>query len=341
MDEFALIRRLTDRSHVNSGSSGVVVGIGDDAAVVAPTPRRQLVITCDAMVETVHHLPWTMDDRSIGWKALASNISDLAAMGAEPRWALISLSVPTHWTAERLERVYDGLYACAAQYGVSLIGGDTTSAPAHLVLSVTAIGEVEADRALLRSGARAGDVVFITGPLGLSAAGLDLLVRQHESGTAEVAIEAAIAEPLVQAHRYPLPQVAAGRAMAAGRGLVHALNDISDGLASETWEIAEASHVRIQLHKTAIPIAASLAKFAAAVGRESLDYILYGGEDYQLVGTVAAARAEELLATLHRVGASPAIIGTVQDGPSGVEWIDENGAVEAIEKRGYNHFATS
>jgi thiamine-monophosphate kinase len=293
------------------------------------------------MVETVHHLPWTMDDRSIGWKALASNISDLAAMGAEPRWALITLSVPPHWTTERLEQVYDGLYACAAQYGVSLIGGDTTSAPEHLVLSVTAIGEVEAGRALLRSGARAGDVVFITGPLGLSAAGLDLLLRQHEAGTAEVAIEAAMAESLVQAHRYPLPQVACGQAMSAVHGLVHALNDISDGLASEAWEIAEASHVRIQLHKTAIPITAGLAKFSATVGRESLDYILYGGEDYQLVGTVATERAEELLATLRRVGASPAIIGMVQDGPSGVEWISANGSVEAIQKRGYNHFAKS
>lgn len=328
VDEFGLIRKLTRGRTGAEAAHGVVVGIGDDAAVTAPTEGMQMVLTCDTLVEETHFLPWTMDDFSIGWKAMASNISDLAAMGAVPRYALAALSAPQGFSLARLEQVYEGLYACADEYGVAVIGGDTTRSPQYVTVTVTAVGEVEAGRALLRSGARAGDAVFVTGPLGLSAAGLDVLMRR-ETGAAEKWA------PLVQAHRRPRPRVAAGRALL---GLAHALNDVSDGLASEAWEIAEASGVRVVLEAAKLPMAAELREYAAFAGKPALAFVLGGGEDYELVGTVAAERADEVLEVLRRAGADPVIAGRVEAGEAGVVLEHPDGNVEVLSKRGYNHF---
>lgn len=330
VDEFEMIRRLTrGRTGAEAGNgAGVVVGIGDDAAVVAPSAGMQTVLTCDTMVERTHFLPWTMDDYSIGWKAMASNVSDLAAMGAVPRYALSALSAPREFPLARLERIYEGLYACADAYGVAVIGGDTTRSPEHVCVTVTAVGEVEAGRALLRSGARPGDAVFVTGPLGLSSAGLDVLQRREDGAAERWA-------PLVAAHQRPRPRVAAGRALI---GLASALNDVSDGLSSEAWEIAEASGVRVVLEASALPVADALGEYAAAISQPPLGFMLGGGEDYELVGTVRADRAEELLAALRAAGAEPALVGCVLEGAPGVELVHPNGEAEALSKRGYNHF---
>lgn len=335
MDEFAIIRRLTDgRSRNAPSASSVVVGIGDDAAVVAPTPGMQTVLTCDTMVDTVHMLPWTMDDVSTGWKAMASNISDLAAMGAEPRYALVAVSAPRGMDVERLDRVYEGLYACAEAYGVAVIGGDTTSSPEHLVVTVTAVGEVEAGHAVTRAGARPGDVVFVTGPLGLSSAGLDVSLRRKRPAAERLDGDEPYAV-LIRAHRRPEPRVRAGRAVV---GIATALNDVSDGLASEAWEIAEASGAAIELDAAAVPVAEPLAAYAAAVGRESLEFILFGGEDYELVGTAPPERANELLSVLREAGASASIVGVVRAGAPGVTLRRPDGTTVPVEKRGYNHF---
>jgi thiamine-monophosphate kinase len=339
MDEFALIRRLT-AGKPGAGAAlrpGIVVGVGDDAAVVKPVPGRQMVLTCDTMVETVHFLPWTMRDEDTGWKAMASNISDLAAMGAEPQYALAAISVPRGFPQERVERLYEGLYACAETYGVALIGGDTTSSPQHLVVTVTAVGSVEDGRKLLRSGARPGDAVFVTGPLGRSAAGLEYLLRRNLPASVTAPGDEPYAE-LIAAHRRPEPQVAAGRVLALSVGLAHAANDVSDGLASESWEIAEASNMRILLDANKLPVAEALGKYAQSAGKDPLEYILYGGEDYQLVGTASKDGAEALLAALRRVGCAPAIVGEVREGTPGVDLVDPDGRTVSIGKRGYNHF---
>jgi len=330
VNEFALIGRLTGGRTGKEGANGqrVVVGIGDDAAVVAPTPGLQTVLTCDAMVEIVDFLPWTMDDESIGWKAMAQNISDLAAMGAEPRYALAALAAPRGFPLERLERLYAGLYACADAYGVSIVGGDMSTAPERVSVTITAVGEVEPGRALLRSGAVPGDVVFVTGALGLSAAGLHWLLRRETDGGDAWA-------PLVAAHRRPRPRVAAGRALL---GLATSLNDVSDGLASEAAEIAAASGVRLALDAAALPIHAALRAYAATVGRDPLDFALAGGEDYELVGTAPAARADELLAALREAGAEPAIVGSVREGEPGVDLLRPDGSAEPLALRGYDHF---
>ncbi|MBD2847150.1 thiamine-phosphate kinase [Paenibacillus sp. IB182496] len=345
MDEFERIRRWTSgrQSPQWLSARGVRLGIGDDAAVVEPPQGAdgepvQWLLAVDTMVETVHFNWRTMSEADVGYKALAANISDIAAMGGQPAHALVSISAPAACTAERMTSLYDGLYACAARYGVAIVGGDTTSAPEHLVISVTVTGTVPAGRAVPRSGAKPGDAVFVTGPLGLSAAGLHyLLAAPARPGAA--AIEADEAGSLVQAHRRPVPSPEGGRLLAE-RGTCHALNDVSDGAASEAWELAEASGVSIVLEEARLPLSGSMARYARRQGRDPLDWVLYGGEDYVLMGTIAADDAEQAGAALRARGIPFYRIGVVESGPSGV-WLDRGGGRAPLAKGGYNHFASA
>jgi len=304
-------------------------------------------------VETVHFNAATMAEADVGWKALAANVSDIAAMGGMPRHALVSVSAPRAWEPARVRRLYDGLYACAGHYGVAIVGGDTTSSPAQLVVAVTAVGTVEAGRAVSRAGAQPGDAVFVTGPVGMAAAGLHFLLAAAAAGAGSpcvplAAAEAAGAAALVQAHRRPAPSVRAARLLAA-RGTVTSLNDVSDGLASEAWEIAEASGVKLALREAQLPLVGSMAAYARRAGADPLDWMLYGGEDYVLLGTIAADDALEAKAALAAEGLPMFLVGEAAAGPAGVELVRRaaggRGAQrlterrEPLAKRGYNHFA--
>ncbi|WP_269462737.1 thiamine-phosphate kinase [Paenibacillus baekrokdamisoli] len=355
---------------------GVVVGIGDDTAVVEVPPGEsgalQWLLAVDTMVETVHFNAATMAEADVGWKSLAANVSDIAAMGGVPRHALVSVSVPQAWEPARMRRLYDGLYACAEHYGVAIVGGDTTSSPLHLVVAVTVMGTVEAGKAIRRAGAQPGDAVFVTGPLGMAAAGLHWLLAAAANGSAAAspqqaggaasspppcvplaAAEAAGTAALVQAHRRPAPSVRAARMLAA-RGTVTSLNDVSDGLASEAWEIAEASGVSLALRESQLPRSGSLAAYAHRVQVEPLEWMLYGGEDYVLLGTITPSDALAAKAELAAAGLPMFIIGEVSAGPAGVTLIRDaepqkrrvgvgqfttEHPREPIAKRGYNHFA--
>jgi thiamine-monophosphate kinase len=338
LDEFSLIRALTDnrQSAAFLGACGVRVGVGDDAAVAETTPGRELVLSCDTMVEDVHFKRVTMRDSDIGFKAMASNISDMAAMGAVPRLALVALSVPAAMPLERLKALYDGIYECAGRYRVAVVGGDTTSTRGALTLTVTMTGEVEKGRALLRSAARPGQVVFVTGYPGMSAAGLELLLGLDcpSDRWPEFAPELA---PLVEAHCRPLPQVEAGRLLLAS-GNCGALNDISDGLASEAWEIAEASGCGLLLDSRRIPVHGSLRAYAALTGKDPLDWMFYGGEDYQLIGTADRKGFASLSEALGKAGIPVREIGTVSGSFVGVRALDGGGRDVPLAKKGYNHF---
>ncbi|UVI31156.1 thiamine-phosphate kinase [Paenibacillus spongiae] len=358
MDEFASIRHWTDgrQAAERQRAQGVVIGIGDDAAVVEAPPGEsgalQWLLAVDTMVETVHFNSATMSEADVGWKALAANVSDLAAMGGVPRHALVSVSVPRSWEPARMRRLYDGLYACAEHYGVAVIGGDTTSSPAQLVVAVTAVGTVGAGKAISRAGAKPGDIVFVTGPVGMSAAGLHWLLAAGQSGDEAVPLAAAQAAgtaSLVQAHRRPSPSVRAAQLLAA-RGTVTSLNDVSDGLASEAWEIAGASSVKLALRKSQLPVSGSLAAYAHSCGLDPLDWLLYGGEDYVLLGTISAEDAAPAKSAMAAEGMPMYLIGSVEPGEPGVDLIrtaDGSGGGagrpkerrEPIRPKGYNHFA--
>ena len=352
MDEFASIGHWTAgrQSAQWQQERGVVLGIGDDAAVVEaaeePAAAWQWVLAVDTMVETVHFNDRTMTETDIGFKALAANVSDIAAMGGLPRHALVSVSVPTSWGPERMRRLYDGLYSCAERYGVAVIGGDTTSSPQHLVISVTVVGSVESGRAIRRSGAKPGHLVFLTGPVGLSAAGLHGLLRGSAPvGEGERDRRKAAPEALVRAHRRPAPSVRAGRLLQQ-RGTCTSLNDVSDGLASEAWEIAEASGVRLVLRDRELPRSGTLMSYAADAGCDPLEWMLYGGEDYVLLGTIEAADAEAAKEAFAAEGLPFYIVGEVEEGSPDVELIASLPAAggnsmerrRQVPKRGYNHF---
>jgi thiamine-monophosphate kinase len=340
LDEFERIRRLTDgkQSTAFQQACGVVTGIGDDAAVAHLAPGCQLVMTCDTMTESIHFTSITMRDNDIGHKAMAAAISDIAAMGAIPRYALISLSSSRETAPERLEAIYRGLYDCANRWSVVIVGGDTTSCIGGITITVTIIGEVEENRALLRSTAKTGDVLFATGVLGCSAAGLDYLLEQQlPSGQWPSIEDESFEGRLIAAHCRPKPQIEAGLLLQQS-GCCNALNDVSDGLASEAWEISQASGVGIDLIEDRIPIADELMAYALKVEKDPLDYILYGGEDYQLIGTMQAEYAIDVQIKFKEAGLSLYIIGYVNAEAEGVRLVQSSGYVVPIEKKGFNHF---
>lgn len=326
-DEFSLIRQWTSRSNGQEGD-GLTVGIGDDAAVFAPSQGMEVVACCDAMTETVHFLKETMKPADIGYKAVISNISDIAAMGGIARYALVSIAVSPSWTHAEYEQIYAGIYEACEQYGVRVIGGDTVSSPATLHLSVTVLGEVERGRAIRRSQAKVGQLVFVTGHVGSSAAGLDLLL--NKSGQATDYLE------LIAAHQRPAAQIEAGRLLQAS-GVCGALNDVSDGLASELWEIAEASIVTIAIEADSIPILESACTYARQRGKEPLDWALYGGEDYQLVGTVEADGLKQLAARFAEQHIPFTVIGRVE-APGTAVVMAREGQQSMLPKAGFNHF---
>lgn len=343
LDEFARIGYWTENRQTAAllAEQGVVLGIGDDAAVVGTPPDEacgaEWLLAVDTMVETVHFNDATMAEEDVGWKALAANVSDIAAMGGKPRHALVSVSAPRSWGPERLRRLYDGLYACAASYGVAIVGGDTTSSPLHLVVAVTVTGTVAAGKAVRRSGAKPGDAVFVTGAAGMSAAGLHFLSAAAASAAARgaagaeprpvplSAAEAAGAAALVLAHRRPAPSVRAA-ALLAARGTLTSLNDVSDGLASEAWEIAQASGVKIALRESLLPRNGSMTAYAHRCGVDPLDWILYGGEDYVLLGTIAAEDAAAAKAELAAAGLPMYLVGEAEAGPAAVELVRDQAA---------------
>jgi thiamine-monophosphate kinase len=340
LDEFGLIREWTDGRQTPEvlAASGVTLGIGDDTAIVASIPGEEWLLTVDTMVEEIHFHKDTMSDSDVGYKALAANISDIAAMGGIPKLALVSVSVPMQWDAQRMKQLYDGLYACAQRYGVAIIGGDTTSAPQQLVISVTVMGSVESGKAIRRSGARADQLLFLTGPTGLAAGGLHyLLSGQATAGQGDVDASQPMPSKLIQAHQRPTPSVKAGRILLE-QGWGTSLNDVSDGIASEAWEIAEASGVKLFIDESQLPISGELATYARDNGIPPLDWVLYGGEDYVLLGT-ADRKYELVMKEYFRTEGIPFfIIGEVGAGTPDVVMTTASGVVKSIAKQGYNHF---
>lgn len=346
MDEFSRIQYWNEKRQQTSlkDKLGVKVDIGDDAAVVVLPDkdkedqfRYETLYTVDTMVEDVHFSTITTDYEHIGYKALASNLSDIAAMGGIPQHALIAISVPPHYFEEHIMRIYDGIYDCANKYEVAIVGGDTTSSPYSLVISITVIGIVEAGRAILRSGAQVDDIVFLTGIAGQSAAGLHALQHIDQSK-----YHVPFLKPLILAHQQPEPHLQAGRILLTS-GACHALNDVSDGLASELAEISKASHVDIILQDQKLPLSESLTQYAQQSGHDMLDWILSGGEDYILVGTSSKEHFASLQASFQEHQLQLYEIGHVEQG-NGEVWLESWDYTfkakdrRRIDQRGYNHF---
>ncbi len=313
MDEFAIIQRYFARE---ATGRAVEIGIGDDGAVLAPAAGRHLVAVVDTLVEA-RHFPPTLKPADLGWRAVAVNLSDIAAMGAVPRWMTLALTLADA-NPDWLEGFASGLFDAAASAGVALVGGDTTRGE-QLVVSVQIMGEVTPGKALSRSGARVGDSVFVSGYPGDAAAGLEQL--QSES-----AAEGALVERFCR----PRPRLGLGAELA---DLATACIDVSDGLAGDLHKLLRASGVGAEVDLTAVPISAALSAFAP---ERSLDFALHGGDDYELCFTAPATRTDAVLAAAGRRDTLVTRIGAVTADPDLV--FRRNGRRVDVDTTGYMHF---
>jgi len=275
LGEFGLIEAI--RRRAAQAHPGWRVSIGDDAAAFVPTRGEELVATTDALVEDVHFRWRTTDPRSLGHKALAVNLSDVGAMGARPIGFLLTLGLPRRLAPKLLDRFFAGLLKLARASKCPLVGGDIVRSPAFTA-TVTAFGSVRAGRALLRSGARAGDRLFVTGSLGAAAAGLRLVEGRGARSAAERA--------LVRRQIAPTPPWRAGARLVEAR-LSRAAIDVSDGLAQDLGHVARASGVGARVDVEKLPLARGLARAAERIGVDPLALALAGGEDYELLFTCA------------------------------------------------------
>ncbi len=327
--ETGWIERLRE-THAGVVGDGLAVSLGDDAALLDAEPGRQFVVTTDMLVEGIHFRHEWSDPYSIGWKAAAANLSDIAAMGADPSFAFLSLAFPPRETVEGMERLLDGFTDCLNRYGARLAGGDTNAAPVHLIVSVTLMGRVPAGRALLRHGARVGDALLVTGTLGDAAAGLALL-GEHGLARAEKK-----GRDLVLAHRRPMPRVIAGRA-ARETGKVHAAMDISDGMAADLPKLCAASGVGARVDIAHLPVSDALRQAAKDMGRDPLDFALDGGEDYELLLAVPPQDAKSVQAAIEDTGMACVVVGEVIK--SGLRLLTPDGERDLPARGGWDHFA--
>lgn len=320
LGEFDIIARYFARK---STRGDVLLGIGDDAAVVDSHAGRKLVVAVDTVVEGVHFLADT-DAADIGYRALAVNLSDLAAMGAEPAWITLSLSLPRA-NEQWLTGFAGGLFELANEYNVALVGGDTVRGP--LVITVQIAGWVEADAWLTRSGAKPGDLLFVSGIPGEAAAGLAVIQRRLLGGESAAFLK----------HRFlrPRPRIELGRQL---RTVATAAMDVSDGLLTDLEKLCAASGCAAQLNVDLVPESAAMRELFEA--DDCLQYALSGGDDYELLFTLPADRAPEVLSTLQlrqRVTQIGVIAAATADGMA-VRCM-RDGQPFRIKRAGYDHFA--
>ncbi|MGQ0736101.1 MAG: thiamine-phosphate kinase [Acidobacteriota bacterium] len=327
--ERALLERI--RTILVSGrhQEGVVVGIGDDGAVVA-VPRNALtVLTADGAVEGVHFDRAFSTAGDIGVRALAANLSDLAAMGAEPRWALLSLALPDSTPVGEVDEMVTGIATLAAAHDVAVVGGNVTTSPSALVIDITAIGTVRPRQLLTRSGGRAGDELFVSGTVGGAAAGLEML----RSGVAADA-----GHPCVVRHVRPVPRVRLGLAIGRARA-ARAMIDLSDGLADAAHQLAEASGCGIELDAETIPIDACARAWWESNGTDPVAAALAGGDDYELLCAIPRSWQGRLRHARSRVGDPPLTRIGVLTRDRDARVLRRSGARVRLP-RGYEHFGS-
>jgi thiamine-monophosphate kinase len=317
---------------LSGGEPGVFVGIGDDAAVVEPG-SGSLVLTTDLLAEGVHFERGSISARDLGAKAITVNVSDVAAMAASPRYAMVALAAPADVEAAWVMELFGGMRDACAEYGLALVGGDTNRAEL-LVLSAAVVGEVAPGRALLRSGARASDRIVVTGELGAAAGGLAL--ARAEPDVTSVALSAPWGRALVEGLERPVARV--GEAQILARSGATAMMDLSDGLAKDLSRLCRASGVGARVAVDAIPVSSALADGASTLGVDALSLALSGGEDYELLATMPAGSVEEAAARLlEDFGVRLSHVGEITEEP-GLVSVDAGGRTSELAPAGWDHF---
>ncbi|MGD8705041.1 MAG: thiamine-phosphate kinase [Syntrophobacterales bacterium] len=323
--EFGFIERIKGGCLIRN--ENVIIGIGDDSCVFRTSAEVASLLTTDMLVEQIHFLLEAIPPYQLGRKSLAVNMSDIAAMGGTPKEAVLSVAIPDTVDLEYLDALYDGMKAMAKEFEVNLLGGDTTSSPGPLIINIALVGEAQKEEVLYRSTAKVGDVVFLTGPVGSAAAGLDIILKGR--GADEW-------EELIEAHHNPYPQIKTGRIIASMK-VANSLIDVSDGVAADLGHICTESKLGAIIEEEMIPTTAQFRAYCAKFQEDSRHLSLHVGEDYVLLGTVPEESATRLQKALESNGCQFHPVGkTVAE--SGLRLEGSDGSVEVIGAIGWDHF---
>lgn len=332
LGEFGLINSIAEKFELTQESS--ILGIGDDAAIVAPESKKQLVITTDMLLEGVHFDLSYMPLTHLGFKAVAVNVSDIAAMNAIPKQITVNIGLSNRFSVEAVEALYEGIKAACLHYKVDLVGGDTTSSASGLVLSVTAIGEQKSNAIVKRSGAKENDIICVTGDLGAAYIGLNVLEREKQ-----VYLENPNMQPKLDKYEYVVQRQLKPDARMdiihelADLGLVpSSMIDISDGLASELFHIASKSDVSVAIYEDKLPIDKQTFDTAYEFKIDPTTCALNGGEDYELLFTISQEDYE-------KIKKHPDIhfIGYIRPKDQGNVMQTKSGNTVPIEAQGWDH----
>ena len=320
--EFGLIDLLKRR--VLSKDESVLVNIGDDAAVIKSPKDKLLIFTTDTMVEKVHFDLRYSTFKQIGWKAMVANLSDIAAMGGLPRFALVTVGFPKSISVESVISIYDGITAVGRRYGCKVIGGDTVFSPKRVFISIALLGEVEKKFLVTRSGAKEGDLIFVSGDLGEAQAGLEFLLKNPRKKSR-----------LVRKHLNPLPRITEARTLIRNLKITSMI-DISDGLSSELFHLTEESNLGAVIYEEKIPISPKCIRAGHLLKESPLLWALSSGEEYELLFTVSRKELQYLERVKRKVKAS--LIGEMVGKKEGVVLQRKSGKKTKLAKTGFKHF---
>jgi len=326
--EFGFIKKISRGCLIRPDN--IVKAIGDDAAAFTTSPDQLSLITTDLLVERVHFLREAISGFDLGYKSLAVNLSDIAAMGGTAREAFVSIAIPDDCQLEYLEAIYSGIKDLAAGFDVNVLGGDTTGSKKDLIINIVVQGIVSKEELLCRDAARPGDIIFTTGFLGDSKAGLHLILN-------EIAADTESLSALLKAHLVPQPHLNEARFLARRPG-VNAAIDTSDGLSSDLAHIAEESGVGARLYAEKIPVSPNLNDFCTRFDFDPIDYALSGGEDYTLLCTVAPEQADQIADDFKKEFKRPLFtIGEITARKQ-IEVVYPDGETKPLLPTGWDHF---
>jgi thiamine-monophosphate kinase len=326
LGEFGLIHRIEKKFRTNNSS--IIMGMGDDAAVINPSRGKFLLFSTDTLREDIHFRKDYSSFYDIGWKSVAVSISDIAAMGGTPRYLLLSLAIPGKTSVKDLDNLLKGIKDISERYNVSLIGGNVSRANSGITIDTTVIGEVTKKGGVKRSGALTGDLIYVTGSVGGSAIGMELL---------KGSVKNACSKSVISNHLRPVPRVKEGQIIRTHR-LATAMIDISDGLLSDLGHVCEQSMVGACIYSNLIPLPEVPDSLKKWLAKDPLFYALYGGEDYELLVTVRKRNRDRLEDIFEREGLKITYIGEVASKDTGISIIDEKGKKKKVNPAGYDHF---
>ncbi|QTA85277.1 thiamine-phosphate kinase [Desulfonema magnum] len=326
--EFGFIEKISRGCFIRS--QNILKAIGDDAAAFTTKADEVILITTDMLVERVHFLRNTTSGFNLGYKSLAVNLSDIAAMGGTAKEAFVSIAIPEACPLEYLEDLYRGIKSLAAEFDINILGGDTTGSKTDLIINISVVGAVPEKEILYRHTAQPGDIIFSTGCLGDSRAGLQLILNKTVADSEEL-------KALFNAHILPWPYLEEGRFL-AHQGGVHAAIDVSDGLSSDLGHIIRESNAGARLYAEKIPVSKNLQKFCTRFDADPLEYALGGGEDYMLLCTISPDKADSVARDyLKKFGQPIYPIGEITDSGE-TELVFPDGRIKSVAPSGWNHF---